>query len=156
MGNDLYIPYSESRNVPKSDIYLRKNKPLAIPPWLTPINLYIKWLKQLCCLTRNLLLVYKLRILSITFPCQPHFMTLQNSKERLTISKAFEKSTKHKMRFLLSSICLCASPWSRHRSALRSLRSNNVIVRLCIHWVGLSYGLDWASDQHTPEIIKSG
>ena len=71
-----HIPHSESRNVPKSDIYLRKRKPLAIPRWLIPITLSIKWLGQPWCLTRNLVLVYRLRRVSITFPYQPHFIIL--------------------------------------------------------------------------------
>ena len=84
-----HIPYSESRNVPKSDIYLRKRKPLATPPWLTPSTLSTKWLNQPWCLTRNLVLVYKLRRVSITFPFQPHFLILWNKTERLTISNAY-------------------------------------------------------------------
>ena len=74
--SSTHTPHSESRNVPKSDIYLRKRKPLAIPPWLTPITLSIKWLSQPWCLTRNLVLVYRLRGVSITFSYQLHFMIL--------------------------------------------------------------------------------
>ena len=70
--SSIHMPYSGARNDPKSAIYLRNSKPPATPPWLTPTILLIRWLNQPWCLTRNLVLVYKLRRVSMAFPCRPH------------------------------------------------------------------------------------
>ena len=72
--SSIHIPYSGARNDPKSAIYLRNSKPLATPPWLTPNALLTRWLNQPWCLTRSFVLVYKLRRVSMTFPCQPHLI----------------------------------------------------------------------------------
>ena len=106
----IHIPWAVDRYVSRSDIYFLNNNPLATPPWLTPSLLRIIELTRPLFFMRNDVLLYRFRNVSMTGPCQPLFIILQNRIWRFMRSNALEKSTKHTTRFDPMHSCLLTRP----------------------------------------------
>ena len=110
MTSPIQTPNLHLRYSPMSAIYFLNNRPLATPPWFTPMALCIRKLIQPLFFTRKDVFLYKLRSVSITFPCQPDFIILYNRMFLFTRSKALEKSTKQTANELPRFNCR----WTKH------------------------------------------
>ena len=65
---EIHTPTLQSKYCFKSDMHFRKRKPLATPPWLTPISLWIIGLSLELRFTRKSVFVYTFLRVSTTRP----------------------------------------------------------------------------------------